>query len=518
MRRSNSIAGNPILIGGATILITVVAVFLAYNANTGLPFVPKYKVTAQVPNANSLVKGNEVKIGGSRVGMVTAITPKTWADGRTTALIEMQLDKKVEPIPSDSTIEVRPVSPLGLKYVDIHRGKATTGFATGTTMPISAATPKPVQIDDIFNMFDEPTRVASSANLIEFGNAIGGRGLDLNQTLRNLGPLLANLQPVMKNLSNPSTGLVRLFPALNNAASQTAPVAEQQASLFMGMDTTFGALATVTDSIQASIEGGPAALDAATTQLPLQRPFLAHSATFFKTLTPGTKALGASATTLSQAVVAGAQPGGGVDRSPELNTRLATLFTSLQTFLTDADTTNGVSRLTDTTTAANPTISFVAPAQTTCNYLSVLLRNVASSSSDGFTFTSGGDAGGGALQRALPIVGANGPTPWSAWSSNSEGGASGSPFTNPDGATKTYANGPTGDGSFGTNFLHSNSFPYTAAPGQAVKACNAGNESFPSVDGTATRQFAQLDAATGLNPYAGTLHDATTPPATPPGK
>ncbi len=43
----------------------MVAVFLAYNANQGLPFVPTYKLSAELPNANALVPGNEVRIGGS---------------------------------------------------------------------------------------------------------------------------------------------------------------------------------------------------------------------------------------------------------------------------------------------------------------------------------------------------------------------------------------------------------------------------------------------------------------------
>jgi hypothetical protein len=39
-RRSNSLAGSPLLIGAITTLIVVVAVFLSYNANNGLPFTP----------------------------------------------------------------------------------------------------------------------------------------------------------------------------------------------------------------------------------------------------------------------------------------------------------------------------------------------------------------------------------------------------------------------------------------------------------------------------------------------
>ena len=84
-RGAASIAANPVLIGAATVLVIVVAVFLAYNANSGLPFVPTYQLKVEVPNAANLVKGNEVRVGGARVGVVDAIDPVNHADGSVTA-------------------------------------------------------------------------------------------------------------------------------------------------------------------------------------------------------------------------------------------------------------------------------------------------------------------------------------------------------------------------------------------------------------------------------------------------
>ena len=39
-------------------------------------------------------------------------------------------------------------------------------------MPLTAARPEPVEIDQVFNMFDAPTRAAIQSNLLEFGNAL----------------------------------------------------------------------------------------------------------------------------------------------------------------------------------------------------------------------------------------------------------------------------------------------------------------------------------------------------------
>jgi len=515
--RSGSIVGSPILIGAATILVSVVAVFLAYNANEGLPFVPKYTLTAQVPNAAALVRGNEVKIGGARVGMVTSIRPKTWPDGRVTALIDMQLDKKIEPLPVDSTLEVRPKSPLGLKFVDITRGTSTEGFKSGSTMSIAAATPLPVQIDDVFNMFNKPTRDASQANLLEFGNAIAGRGFDLNQAIQNFKPLLTNLEPVMRKLSDPNTALAKLFPALEQAASQTAPVAEQQASLFRGLNATFTSLSGVTDAIQATIEGAPPALRAGIEYLPKQRPFLENAALFFTYMQPGSKALASAAPDLAVAIPAGADPNGGLANAPTLNANLREVLLGLQTFLNDSETRRGVLRAISTTEIGNPLIDYVAPVQTVCNYVPILLRNAGGIASNSFTFGSGSGAGGGTTLRALAVVAGWGSPPGtltgSAWGSNELVASSNS-----------YADGPTESSSgIGTNYLHVNAFPFTGQSQSLYPtpdgkpSCGAGNEAFATEDNQ-WEEAVLTNGGRAYDPKAGTKTENTVVPTKPPGK
>src|SRR6476620_11701520 len=98
MRRNASIAANTVLIGAATTLIVIVAVFLAYNANNGLPFVPTYTLRVNVPNAAQLVRGNEVRVGGARVGVIDEITPIAHKNGTVTAQLLLKLDTIVKPL------------------------------------------------------------------------------------------------------------------------------------------------------------------------------------------------------------------------------------------------------------------------------------------------------------------------------------------------------------------------------------------------------------------------------------
>ena len=99
MRRRNpaaALAASPTMVGAVTTLIVIVAVFLAYNANKGLPFVPVYRVSVEVPNAARLGNNNEIRIGGTRVGIVESIEPvvneaaqqtaQTGADGSETEI------------------------------------------------------------------------------------------------------------------------------------------------------------------------------------------------------------------------------------------------------------------------------------------------------------------------------------------------------------------------------------------------------------------------------------------------
>jgi phospholipid/cholesterol/gamma-HCH transport system substrate-binding protein len=443
--RGTTLASNPVMVGAITVLIVVLAVFLAYNANQGLPFVPTYNITAQVPNADELIPGNEVRIGGVRVGAVERVEPIVQEDGSTTARLRLKLDTEVEELPIDSKIVVRSRSALGLKYLDIVRGTSAEGYAEGAELPLEAARPEPVDLDEVLNTFDEPTQLAIQRNLVEFGNALAGRGPALNATIGELAPLLRRLEPVARILSAPSTRLGRLVTALRDAAAEAAPVAEIQARMFAALDTTFGALANVARPfIQETISKAPATEDTAIATLPTIRPFLAHSAALFADLRPGARALRLTAPTIADSLVAGIPA---LRAAPELNRELDPTAQALLDLANNAGARRGIDQLTEFNQILAPTLQFITPAQSVCNYATLLARNASS-------LLSLGD-GVGTWQRFIVFDVPKGP--------NSEGSPSSAPAN--------------GGGSDPKNFLHANPYPNTASPGQE-RECEAGNETF----------------------------------------
>jgi virulence factor Mce-like protein len=447
-RPMGAIASSPTMVGAITVLIVIVAVFLAYNANTGLPFVPTYRISAQVPNANTLVPNNEVRIGGVRVGLVEDVTPVQHDDGSATALLDLKLDDEVRELPADSTVIVRSRSALGLKYLEINKGSSSEGIPEGATMSLNRARPEPVEIDQVLNTFDEPTRLAIQRNLVEFGNAIAARGPALNDALGKLRPALERLQPVARILAQPNTRLGRFVEALAAAAAEVAPVAEVQARMFVSLNTTFGALATVARPfIQETISRTPPSFETAIRTLPRIRPFLRNTAGLFADLAPGARALRRTAPDIADAATVGVPA---LLEAPGFNRQLPPTAAALRRFNDNATVRGGLGQLTTFSNELSPTLRFITPAQSTCFYATLLFRNVAD------TLRLGNSLGNWQRFNLVSAPGAPGAP-------NNEGVPSSAPAS--------------GGGGIPANFLHVNPYPNTASPGQP-RECEAGREQY----------------------------------------
>ena len=395
-----ALASSPTMVGAITTLIVIVAVFLAYNANNGLPFVPVYRVSVVAPSSTKLVPNNEVRIGGARVGVVESITPvrEGDADGDTDgvmAKIDLKLDKSASPIPENSIFRIRYRSAFGLKYLDITRGDgpdAPEGFTFNGTNDNDDPADDDNQIlsieevqenearddgtfiaqtefDEIGNTFDQPTRNAIRQNLLGFGDAFAARGSSLNEAIGALNPLLANLKPVAEALNEPDTQLARFFPALARTAAIVAPVADQNAELFRNMADTFAAIGADPAALQATISGGPPTLQTGIDTLPAQQPFLAEFAELERRLNPGVKDLRLSLPSLNSAITVGTPV---LQRSVASNQRLRGVFRSLENLAEQPTTKSSLKRLGDLFDTADPLAKYVVPSQTVCNYWNYL--------------------------------------------------------------------------------------------------------------------------------------------------
>jgi virulence factor Mce-like protein len=389
-RRGNaSIVANPVLVGAVTTLVVIVAVFLAYNANNGLPFVPTRVVNVQVDNGAELVKGNEVRSGGFRIGVITDMKPVKLSTGTVGALLKLKLDNKFGKIPVDSRAIVRPRSSLGLKYVEFIRGKSTKMLPDDGVIPITQ-TKVPVELDEFYNMFDAKTRRASQIDLQGFGDAFAGRGYDLNVTIQRAPGFFGHLERVMRNLSAPQTDLKSFFKELGDAARIVAPVSEINARLFTDMGTTFEAISRDPQALKDTITKNVPALEAGTESFRVQRPFLAETADFSHDLRFAVSDLKDALPSLNSALKVGIPV---TRRTVGQYQDLQQVLDALRK-LSESPTTPGALRgLKATVGTIQPQARFLGPYVTVCNYWTMFW----SFNAEQFTAP---DATGGA-QRAL---------------------------------------------------------------------------------------------------------------------
>jgi phospholipid/cholesterol/gamma-HCH transport system substrate-binding protein len=401
-----SLAASPTMVGAVTTLIVIVAVFLAYNANTGLPFVPVYRVSVEIPNAARVTNNNDVRIGGHRVGVVETVEPITDENATQTAQVgggkvaatdaggaaarlNLKLDKSAEPLPKDSIFRVRYRSAFGLKYLEIVRGTgdpAPEGYvfdgtddgaicdlptdpeAFSTEIPESAKNgcfQEQTEFDDIADTFDTRTRTNARTNLVGYGNAFAGRGTSLSDAIEHLEPLFRGLKPLARLLSAPDTRFRRFFPALGKAAAQVAPVAQQQADLFTEGAIAFAAISSDVSKLQETISEGVPTLESGIRTLPHQRPFLRDFAILSRELRPGVRDLRITLPVLTEAIDVGTPV---LERSPQTNLALRDALRALDDLLTQPSTKVTLQRLRETFDMAAPLARFVVPAQTVCNY------------------------------------------------------------------------------------------------------------------------------------------------------
>jgi virulence factor Mce-like protein len=354
---------NPVLVGAVTVLIAVIAVFLAYNANGGLPFVPTKELKVDIANGSNLVAGNDVREGGFRVGVVYDVKPIELPNGQTGAQLILHLDKAHSRVPVDSKATIMPQSVLGTKYVSLTLGSSSHTISDGGTMPLGQTT-VPVQFDDVFKTFDPKTRGAIQTNLAGAGDTLTARGSDLNDTISSLPELFGHLQPVATYLSDPKSQLIPFFNNLDRFMETVSPVAAQNADLFTQMATTFAAIDKEPDNLKATIAKSPSTLAVSTQSLKVQQPFLSDLTTLGAALTPATASLNDALPQINPAIEAGTKT---LAKTPSLNANLQQVMGALKNLAQSPGTNIALNGLVATVNTLNPMVRYLGPFQTVCD-------------------------------------------------------------------------------------------------------------------------------------------------------
>ena len=388
-------------------------------------------------------------------------------DGSVAAELSLSLDKIAEPLPVNSTMIIRPKSPLGLKYVQIVPGDSDAGLRGRRNDPglrLPARTGRHRRILRHVRR-EDPRR--DPRNQAGFGNALAGRGPQLNAAFGSPArswPKAASRRS--RNLVAPSTDFGGFWRALEASQRHRRPGRREQRRPSSSPSTA--------PSPPSPASRGPTSRKRSRRA---RRPSTPRSKTCRRCdpscttpnassprFKPGAKALADTSPTIDAAERAGIPV---LNASPAFNAQLEPTADALLAFQEAPGVFNGLDLLIDTNELLGPAIRFIAPAQTTCNYLTPRLpqrrqRLQRRQRPRQLAQRDRLPAAGRAQLRGRPGLGAG---------------------------QRRQRHGVK----IALNHLHSNPYPNTAAPGQP-KECEAGNERY-EVGVTSDRQRAAATTA-----------------------
>src|SRR4051812_13783162 len=278
MQKQAPSTGRILVAVGFTLSCFGLLLFLWVTFGGPIPFKQEsYRITADFPEAITLSKEADVRIGGVSVGKVKSLglapdsecqkDPATCNTTRATIEIEPQY----APISSDAKAILRSKTLLGETYVELTTGSQTqpgqpdNTNATAQSSAIDVGqisggdAPQPIpegghlaqtqvqdqtQIDEIFQGFDEQTRQAFQLWMQNSGIAINGRGQDLNDAFGNLGPFASDASDVLGTLRRQEQSLRTLVHDTGDVFGALTAHDQALAGAVVGANRTFRALAS----------------------------------------------------------------------------------------------------------------------------------------------------------------------------------------------------------------------------------------------------------------------------------
>jgi phospholipid/cholesterol/gamma-HCH transport system substrate-binding protein len=227
---------------------------IALNMGLHGPWSNEFALNAEFASANGLVPQAEVRVSGVHIGTVNAIADSSDGD----ALVRMSLEPGIH-LRQDTRAVIRPKTLLGEKFVELVRkqGSSQGYLPSGATIP-KTQTGQAVEIDDILNAMDAPTRKAMSESFRQLGIALDARQQDLGAALPPLDTTVANLRPLARVGESRQKELDRILTNLNTIMQALADEQEQLGRLVDSGDTVMGAIASRDQALAGTVRNGAA--------------------------------------------------------------------------------------------------------------------------------------------------------------------------------------------------------------------------------------------------------------------
>ena len=264
--------------------------FLWLSFGGKVPFNPQgYQVRISFTNAGELATQADVRIAGVSVGKVVSksLDPK---GNRTIATIE--LDNQYAPLRKDARAILRTKTIIGETYVEITPGSPHAPPIPDGGLLSRTNVQNDVQLSDIYDAFDAPTRKAFQQWQQQFAVALKGNDQNLNDTLGNLPTFAADATDILRVLDVEHNAVQNL---VRNGSTVFAALSKDQTALrglITSAHTTFTTTAQNNNFIAQTFHVFPTFLDETKATMARLQSFSTDTDPLIKALLPVAHDLG----------------------------------------------------------------------------------------------------------------------------------------------------------------------------------------------------------------------------------
>jgi phospholipid/cholesterol/gamma-HCH transport system substrate-binding protein len=234
------------------LVATAIVIFLLLSGGDS-----PYRVTAKFENASQIVKGNQVMVGGTPVGLIETI--ELGDDGQ--ALITFNVEDEYAPLRRGTTATVRSPSLSSIAGRQIELALPPSGeegeeIEDGGTLEQSE-TVSAVDLDQIFNTLDQRT-VANLKKVIRgFELSYEGVSEQANKGFVYLNPFLSTSRRLFAELTTDERALEMLIVDGAKLSGAVAEKRDDVAGLVTNLDQTMGALANQRTALASAVNQLP---------------------------------------------------------------------------------------------------------------------------------------------------------------------------------------------------------------------------------------------------------------------
>jgi phospholipid/cholesterol/gamma-HCH transport system substrate-binding protein len=198
-----------------------------------------YTVKVQFQNAGQLVVGNQVQVGGRPIGSVTKIRLTDSA----LAEITIKLDQ-LKPLHQGTTATIRSTSLSGIanRYIALDLAPSSEPKIKSGGRILPDRTTSPVDLDQLFNTLDEPTRKGLQQIIQGSATQLEGKSKQANDSLRYLNPALSTSSSLVRELVRDRVVFQRFVSDTSNVVTDLAERRSDLTGLVSNANTTAAAI------------------------------------------------------------------------------------------------------------------------------------------------------------------------------------------------------------------------------------------------------------------------------------